>query len=276
MDSPRSYLAPAPAGKPRSVSGSASGKADLHLHTSASDGMAEPVQLLDYVEKQTDLDVIAVTDHDTLTGAWQVREQWAKRGYRFEVITGMEITAQEGHILALFVDAPVPAFRRIEETLEAVHKQGGICIIPHPMSWLTRSLGQRVIERIVDKGIGGDYFDGIETANQTVAARVSIRKAALLNEQRYHLATLGCSDAHFLPAVGSSYTIFPGSSANDLRQSILERQTLSANGHHPGLREIGAGQIARQTWRGLTTTPRTQGLGPTAASFVRRIFPFFS
>lgn len=250
------------------------GKADLHIHTSASDGMADAQELLDYVETKTDLDVIAVTDHDNPKGAEAVREAWAKGRYRFEVIPGIEVTALEGHLLALFVDRPITPFLRIEETLEEVHTQGGLSVIPHPMSWLTRSLGQRVIERIIDVGRGGDYFDGIETANQTVAARVSIRKAGQLNEERYHLASVGCSDAHFLLAVGSAHTTFAGSTAADLRRSIEERSTTGVNGVHPTWRQIGAGQLARQTWRGLTTTPRTLGLGPTCASFVRRVLPF--
>ena len=274
MGRPGGDLGPAGNARPGRMSAARLGKADLHIHASASDGMAEPQQLLDYVETQTDLDVIAVTDHDNPRGAEAVREAWANDHYRFQVIPGIEVTALEGHLLALFVERPIAPFRRIEETLEEVHKQGGLSVIPHPMSWLTRSLGQRVIERIIATGRGGDYFDGIETANQTVAARATIRKAGQLNEERYHLASVGCSDAHFLLAVGSAYTTFAGSSAPELRRSIEERSSSSANGVHPTWRQIGAGQMARQTWRGLTTTPRTLGLGPTCASFVRRIVRF--
>ncbi len=250
------------------------GKADLHLHTAVGDGMAGVQELLDYVEAFTDLNVIAVTDHDSLEGAYQTREAWARGRYRFQVVTGMEVTAVEGHLLALFIGEPVAGLRPIEETLEAVHGQGGLCIIPHPMSWLTRSLGQRVIERIVRAPRGGVYFDGLETANQSAGARVSLKKARELNRQRYHLAEVGGSDAHFLAAVASAYTLFQGSTAEDLRRSILERNTEGVNGRHPGLLEIGVGQVLRQTWRGLTVTPRTLGLWPTAKSFMKRIFPF--
>src|ERR1041385_6461478 len=40
------------------------GRADLHLHTLASDGLMSACDLVDHVEQHTDLDVIAVTDHD--------------------------------------------------------------------------------------------------------------------------------------------------------------------------------------------------------------------
>ncbi len=118
------------------------GKADLHIHTAFSDGMASPRQILEYVEAETDLDVIAITDHDDLRGAMETREAWARGRYRFQVVPGMEVTAIEGHVIALFVEEPLPSLRPVEEVLEAVHRQGGLAIAAHPLNWLTRSLGK--------------------------------------------------------------------------------------------------------------------------------------
>lgn len=251
---------------------SSTGKADLHIHTALSDGMAGVQELLEYVEVHTDLDVIAVTDHEDIRGALLAREVWARGRYRFQVVPGMEVTALEGHLLALFVEEPLPPLKPLELILEAVHRQGGLCIIPHPMSWLTRSVGQRTIERVMRDPRDGVYFDGLETANQSPGARVGLRKAQDLNRRRYHLAEVGGSDAHFLAAVGSAYTEFPGRTAEDLRRSILERTTRGVNGRHPTVWEIGLGQVVRQTFRGLTSTPRTLGWRATAGSFIRRIF----
>jgi hypothetical protein len=250
------------------------GRADLHIHTAIGDGMADIREVLDYVEEKTNLDVIAVTEHDNIKGAHAARELWAKRHYSFEVVTGVEVTALEGHLLALYVQELPPALRPVAEVLAAVHNQGGLCIIPHPLAWLTRSLSQRTIERIMRTGGDGVYFDGMEIANGTFAARMGVKKAIRLNQERYHLAEVGGSDAHFLAAVGSAYTLFPGSTAEDLRRAILDRQSKAASGRHPSLLEIGPGQVARQMWRGLTVTPRTLGWGPTAKSFAKRIFPF--
>ena len=248
------------------------GKADLHIHTTLSDGMAEVSELLQYVQSQTDLDIIAVTDHDNIRGAWEARETWAKGRYRFQVVPGIEVTTIEGHLLALFVEKPVASLRPVEETLEAVHCLGGLCIIPHPMSWLTRSLNQHTIQRIIDSPHDGVYFDGLEIANQSPGSRMGLRKAATLNRHRFHLAEVGGSDAHFLRAVGTAYTEFPGHTPEELRRSILEWTTHGVNGRHPTLLQIGLGQVLCQAWRGLTVTPRTMGWGPTAASFVKRIF----
>jgi predicted metal-dependent phosphoesterase TrpH len=105
------------------------GRADLHIHTAIGDGMAEVQELLGYVEEKTDLDVIAVTDHDNIRGAYAARELWAKGRYSFEVVAGVEVTALEGHLLALYVEEPPPALRPVVEVLEAVHSQGGLCVI---------------------------------------------------------------------------------------------------------------------------------------------------
>jgi predicted metal-dependent phosphoesterase TrpH len=248
------------------------GKADLHVHTAVGDGMASPQEVLDYVEAGTDLDIIAITDHDDLEGAMQTREAWTRGSYRFQVVPGVEVTAIEGHILALFVEEPLPSLKPAEEVLAAVHRQGGLAIAAHPLSWLTRSLGRRALERIAASDAEGVYLDGLETANQSPGARVGLKKAAALNRERYHLAEVGGSDAHFLKVIGSAHTEFPGRDSEALRRSILERSCRGVSGRHPSMLEIGPLQILRQTWRGLLVTPRTMGWGATAGSFVRRIF----
>src|SRR5512145_2424585 len=121
------------------------GKADLHVHTSYSDGMAGAREVLDYVEAHTDLDVLAVTDHDDVRGGLLAREIWARGNYRFELVVGAELTTIEGHLLALFVEEPLPNLCRVEKALEAIHKQGGLAVAPHPMNPFTLSMGPRAL-----------------------------------------------------------------------------------------------------------------------------------
>jgi predicted metal-dependent phosphoesterase TrpH len=241
------------------------GKADLHIHTSYSDGMADVPELLDYVESEADLDVIGIVDHDDVRGALAAREAWAKGNYRFELVTGIEVTAIEGHLLALYVDEPVASLRPLAQIMEDVHRQGGLCVVPHPMSWLTRSLGAQTIERFAGS------LDGIEVASCSPAARVGNGRASALN-RKLCLAELGGSDAHFLEAIGSAHTEFEGRATADLRHAITAKTTRAVYGPPVEWRRIGMRKMARQTWRGICATPRAMGLGPTAQSFVRRIF----
>ncbi|MBE0415678.1 MAG: phosphotransferase [Dehalococcoidia bacterium] len=225
--------------------GSRYGAADIHIHSGVGDGMADVPQILEYVEEKTDLDVIAITDHDKIEGSYQARELAAKRGYRFELVTGMEVTTLEGHLLALFIESPVPSLKPLANTIEAIHAQGGLCIVPHPMSWLTNSISKRNLERILANGDQGIYLDGIETINSTIAGRICNRRARRFNE-KHGLAETGGSDAHFLIAVGSALTLFPGRSVEELRRGILERKSRAQNGIRVGLRNIGFTQIIKQ------------------------------
>jgi predicted metal-dependent phosphoesterase TrpH len=245
------------------------GKADLQIHTSVSDGMADPHQLLDYVEEKTDLTAIAVTDHDSIRGGLMAHELWANGRYSFDVIVGNEVTTQDGHLLALYIHEPVPSLLSVQETLEAIHRQGGLAVIPHPLSWMTRSLGPRAIASVVQNPTELVYFDGIELANDTFAARLTRKRARRLNEDVYHLAETGGSDAHFLEAVGSAHTAFVGSTAEDLRAAILEKTTVAVNGRHPSVLTIGPRLMAKQAYRGITATPRALGWRRTARSFVK-------
>src|SRR5215813_10337077 len=105
-------------------------KADLHIHTTHSDGTASAREVLEYVVAQTDLRVIAITDHNTIAGALEARELAAS--YGIEVIVGEEVSTNEGHLLALFVEELLPPRQPAAATIAAVHAQGGLCVAAHP------------------------------------------------------------------------------------------------------------------------------------------------
>ncbi len=226
------------------------GKADLHIHSEYSDGMASVEQILEFVEHKTDLDLIAITDHDMFDGADAARELAARRNYRFQVMTGMEVTTIEGHLLALGLDKPVRSLQPLARTIAQVHAQGGIVVVPHPMSWLIRSVGRRGIMRIHNGQDSEVYFDGFEVLNPSFAGQVTSGQAELLNESVLHLACTGGSDAHTLSMIGTGVTKFEGSSVDDLRRAIAARATF-ADGHFwttQELRElarIGPSQMLR-------------------------------
>ncbi len=249
------------------------GNADLHVHSACGDGMATIEEILAYADQKTDLSVVAVTDHDELKGGALAREVCARGNYRVQVIAGEEVTTLQGHLLALFIEEPVVPLKPLAETLEAIHRQGGLCVIPHPLNWLTRSIGHKSILSVMTRRGTGVYFDAIQTANVAPGSRVKLNTARRLNRERYHLPEVGGSDAHFLQAVGSAYTVFEGESAEDLRRSILLGTTSAGEGRYPSLAEIGFGRFLRQQYRGIVVTPKAAGWLPTILSFVKRLKP---
>lgn len=207
------------------------GKADIHIHTTHSDGMATVVQVLEFVEHQTDLDLIAITDHDMFDGADEARNCAARRNYRFQVLTGMEVTTLEGHLLVLGIDQPVRSLQGLDKTIAQVHEQGGIVIAPHPMSWLIRSIGRNGLLRIHKTPDDLIYFDGFESLNPSIAGKVVAKQAKDLNRRILKLAETGGSDSHVLPTIGSATTNYPGKSADDLLRALKEKTT-TVDGHY--------------------------------------------
>jgi predicted metal-dependent phosphoesterase TrpH len=218
------------------------GQADLHIHTRASDGLMEVDELLAHVEANTDLDVIAVTDHDVLDSSLRARDLADQRRLRCQVIPGMEVTTRDGHMLALFLEQPVPSHRPASETALAVHAQGGLCIAAHPLSWLSNSLTERVLCGLLDAPDSAGRVDGVETLNNTLPGRVGRKRTRAIAAARNWPQT-GGSDAHFLIAVGSGRTEFPGRTAADLRRSLVENTCQPALSRNVSLVDIGLSQL---------------------------------
>lgn len=213
-------------------------------------------QVLEYVEHRTDLDIVAITDHEDAGGGMQARELAAKRGYRFEVVVGAEVTTRQGHLLAVFIEQAPKSFRSVEATLEAIHSQGGIAVVPHPMSWLTRSISRRTLERICARNEAGVTFDAIELGNPSPAGRLTEARAAQLNAERWYLPVTGSSDAHHLKCIGTGWTEFEGAGSEGLRRALLAGTTRAGMTAYPSLKAIGLGNIALQLGWGYCATPR--------------------
>ena len=188
--------------------------ADIHVHTTCSDGRPAPDQLAAHLAR-TRLAVVAVTDHDTIEGALRVEEALAGAGP--EIVIGSEVSSAEGHVIALFIVHDVAPGRSAQWTIDAIHDQGGLAVAAHPFS-LALGVGELA---------GRLPFDAVELVNGSPLMEVpnarSIRKLA-----RSGVALVGGSDAHVVAAVGNVHTAFPGRCAADLRAAILARLTRPA------------------------------------------------
>ena len=197
----------------------ARGLADLHLHTSYSDGWPSPAEVVDHVTLETSLDVIAITDHDTIEGALRAAEH-SERTAGVSVIVGEEVSSRQGHILGLFLERRIPPGLSAAATVDEIHNQGGLAIAAHPF-WRTA----RMVERLggTVHGIGWLAaeldFDAVEVENSTPGlgfANILARRLA----DGAGCACVGSSDAHILEAVGKAATVFNGRSPRALRSAI--------------------------------------------------------
>jgi len=204
------------------------GKADLHIHSDYSDGRPSVQEILDYVQDKTDLDVIAITDHDTIEGAKIAQQLIKQKRYRFAVIVGEEITSKEGHILGLFLTEKIEPGLEVGTTIKKIHEQGGVAVASHPFMhtrWRNPNMnimdGIGLISLMKEK----DEIDGIEVVNATPTLGEENLSADFINKTVLLRAETGSSDAHIVEAIGKGYTLFEGKTAHDLKEAILSAQT---------------------------------------------------
>jgi len=203
------------------------GRADLHLHTTASDGRYTVQEIMQHLQQQPILDAIAITDHDTLDASlWAYDNQ---HRYSIEVIPGVEVSSSGGHVLALWVTTPIPMHMPLNETVQAIHEAGGIAILAHPFHMefeVVRANAYRYLRQPqVLQQSGLDAIEvhnaGINTPGCNLIARALARHIGL--------PQVGGSDAHTMGAIATGITRWPGRSAASLREAITTGTT-SAEG----------------------------------------------
>src|SRR5438445_10866334 len=111
-------------------------RAGPRTRTDASDGWPTPLQLVERAARLAGLDVMAVTDHDTIEGALRAAEYAARRS-KLQVVVGEEVSSLDGHIIGLFLEQGVKPGRSAACTVHSLQDQGGIAI-PTQTLWRTQ------------------------------------------------------------------------------------------------------------------------------------------
>ena len=99
-------------------------KADLHIHTTCSDGKLTPVQAVE-LAKARKLSALSITDHDTFKGYFEALPKAGELD--IELIPGVEITSlfngRESHILAYYFDVDSNYFKNFFMAQKQVRKE---------------------------------------------------------------------------------------------------------------------------------------------------------
>ncbi len=171
-------------------------RADLHVHTTYSkDSLITPKDLV-YYSKKRGLNAVAVTDHNQLEGAWKIAKETD-----FLVIPGMEVSSSDGHIVALNVHELIPKGFSAVETVERIHRAGGVAIACHPYVYFKGCLRENVCAT----------FDAIEVINARAAPfKKSVEKAEEA-AKKLGLSRVAGTDAHYGPQIGYGYTVIEAS-----------------------------------------------------------------
>jgi predicted metal-dependent phosphoesterase TrpH len=214
------------------------GRADLHVHTLASDGTASVGQILDALAASRTLDVVAIADHERIDAAQAARHIALDRGLPLEIVVGEEITTRGGHLLGLFLERRVPPLKSLRWSIEAVHDQGGIAIPAHPLVPLHLSAQGWMLRALLTDDNPLVHPDAIETLNPTAIGRYGHGRAVAFADE-HGLPRIGSSDAHALEAIGTAWTGFPGRTADDLRRAIRTGETTHHGAFHGSVGQLG-------------------------------------
>ena len=213
------------------------GRADLHIHTLASDGTSGIIEILEHAERSTDLDVIAITDHERIDAALAARTIARERGMRVEVVVGEEVSTLGGHLLALFIEERVRPLRSLRTTIAEIHELGGLAIPAHPLVPYPLCAQGWVLRRLLEDSDRRVRPDAIEAFNPTTLGRPWHARVVRFAAD-HGLTTVGNSDAHEATAIGTGWSTFAGRTAEDLRVAIVEGRT-----HHHGSFQATGGQL---------------------------------
>ena len=193
----------------------ASIRLDLHVHSQFSpDGRASLELLVDQLGL-AGLNGFALTDHNSVAGHRRLAEL-AKRFPMYWFLPGVEVSTQEGHVLAYGVAEVPPVHRPIAETLDWIRSRGGVSALAHPLRW-AHGVGRRIAAL--------SQADAIETMNGHNAELANA--GAELIAARRGLASTGGSDAHHVSELGRAFTEFPveTSSVDELLAHLRARHT---------------------------------------------------
>jgi predicted metal-dependent phosphoesterase TrpH len=144
------------------------------VHSNYSkDSLTTPKELVYYAKKRG-LTAVAVTDHNQIEGSCKIAKET-----NFLVIPGMEVSSADGHIVALNLQELIPRGLSARETVDRIHKAGGIAIAVHPYAWF----------------------------NASAFPFNRCKKKAGEIAQKLNLPCVGGTDSHYGPTIGYGYTV---------------------------------------------------------------------
>ncbi|MBE9375871.1 PHP domain-containing protein [Saccharopolyspora sp. HNM0983] len=175
-------------------------RVDCHLHTVHSgDAVTTIEQLAERVAAHR-LDVVCVTDHHTLDGAWAALQ----RGIGARVVVGEEIRTRCGEVIGLFLTERIPYVLGLDEVADRIRAQGGLVSAPHPMDPDRRGLGAPGLCHLHETGL----LDVVEVCNAKVRDSAHNTAAAEFAAER-GIPVVAGSDAHDPHGVGAAVVQMP-------------------------------------------------------------------
>ena len=173
-------------------------KVELHCHSNASPDGLNSAEEFEKFLNTTDLDVLAITDHNTIQTAAVLKKHYPDRiliGEEIEVTWQGEFI---GELLAYFVQEEIQKGEDVIQVIKRLQQQEAYISIAHPMDRHRSRWSLELLNEIMP------MIDGVEVFNSRCVHSHFNEKAFHLAEQ-YEKQFLVGSDAHCLWEVGTSF-----------------------------------------------------------------------
>ncbi|MGD1060852.1 MAG: CehA/McbA family metallohydrolase [Methanomassiliicoccales archaeon] len=183
-------------------------KADLHVHSMHSGDNHQSVKGILEACRHRGIGAVAIADHNSLSGS---REALDIAPEGLIVVPAMELSTEDGHMLAYNIAEEVQRDLSVAEAIDQIHSQGGIAVAAHPFRMRT-GLGEETVR--------ANRFDGIEGMNARSTSNGNAKAVELAGS--LGLPITGGSDAHRADQVGRGITItnLDCSSAEDVLHCV--------------------------------------------------------
>jgi len=168
-------------------------RVDLHLHTSFSvDSTINPKFVVDTLFAHPTIKGVAITDHDSLDGYFQVRKL-ATVYQDLVIIPGVEVSAIEGDIILLGIEEKPAYMSPLQSVMDFAKERAALIIIPHP--YRVRGIGDTAQKTLAD---------AVEIINPWASPRENKLAEQLAKEK--NLPGVSGSDAHRPDQMWTTYT----------------------------------------------------------------------
>jgi len=177
-------------------------RVDFHSHTMWSGDCTTTIDELTKAVGTAGIDVLCITDHNAIDGAFAAADALSEAGCR--IVVGEEVRAGTGELIGLFLTERIPAGLGVETAAKRIRDQGGLVYIPHPFDPMRNCLSSAEIDALVEQGL----VDGIEGQNSKTKLK-SLNRRGVEYGRANDLFVGAGSDAHVPDALGASYVVMP-------------------------------------------------------------------
>ncbi len=219
------------------------GRADLHIHPSDDPSAAHSPDAFYASLLGSDLDVAVLADHDRVDVAEELVARSRAERTSIELVVGEEITSRGGHVLGIGLTTRVPRGLSLTETIAAIHEQGAIAVVAHPLLPIWTAASEDTLVGLAD-GDRRTRPDALEAMHPLAAWLPGWRRRVEELAVRCGYAVVGGSDAHLARSVGRGRTVFAGTTAADLFAAIRATRTWAEGRRIPFL-DILRGDLGR-------------------------------